>query len=198
MIGFRPLGYANGGMVMANDGTMSPRPLGYAYGGMPRGYDRGGEAVAVNRQTVQDFMEQLKNAPVEGLNDYIYRRLGALKRAAEENPAFADQLGKVMARTGFDDHMRQLMADSPPAPGLGGPVPEQMPPPQMPPPQMPPPQMPPPQMQQMMPPIPQMRPPPPQMPLPQMRPPQMPLPQMPPPQVPMAMNRGGIMSLRHM
>ena len=149
MIGFRPLGYANGGMI--------------------RGYDEGGEAVAVNRQTVQDFMEELGSAPIESLNDYMYRRLDALKMAAEENPAFAEQLGDVMARTGFEEHMRQLMADSPPAP-------EQMQ------------QMPPPQMQQMMPPIPQMRPPP---------------PQMPPPQMPMGpnvqgMNRGGIMSLRHM
>jgi hypothetical protein len=167
MIGFRPLGYANGGMVMADDGTMSPRPLGYANGGMPRGYDNGGEAVAVNRQTVQDFMEQLRSAPVESLNDYMYRNLDALKMAAQD-PAFAEQLGEVMAQTGFDEHMRQLMAGSPPAPGLGGPVSEQMPPPP-----------------------PQMRP-------PQMRPPQMPPPQMPPPQVPMAMNRGGILSLRRM
>jgi hypothetical protein len=183
--------------------TTSPAELTYGSfkdGGMigfrPLGYANGGEAAAVNRQTVQDFMEQLRSAPVESLNDYMYRRLDPLKRAAEDDPAFAEQLGDVMARTGFDDHMRQLMADSPPAPGLGlGMAPEQtgnlgrlqmMAPQGMAPEQtgnlgrL--------QMMAPQPPIPQMRPPP---------------PQMPPPQMPMGpnvqgMNRGGIMSLRHM
>jgi hypothetical protein len=189
MIGFRPLGYANGGMVMANDGTMSPRPLGYANGGMPRGYDNGGMAVPSD---VLAVIQELKRITDTGSTDELRAfvmepgRNADLRVIIENFPQFGPVVGPLLD-----------MFPSSPAPGLGGPVPEQFqqPSPQM---MMTPPeqfQQPPPQM--MMTPPEQFQQPPPQKmmtrPPPQMRPPQM-----PPPQVPMAMNRGGIMSLRHM
>ena len=197
MIGYRPPGYANGGMSddgtwapgYANGGAMGFRPLGYANGGMPRGYADGD---AVHKQIIQDFNEQLVNQDAAKLSEWIYQRLPSLKEAADENAAFAGQLGDVMNTIGFDKYMEELIAASPPAPGT-------LPPPS------PPQQMPPPMLGQpgqyerqpaQMPQIPQQIP---DMPAPMLQQMQ----QYAPPPVPMGrnvqgMNRGGIMSLRHM
>jgi len=175
-------GYANGG-------AMGFRPLGYANGGMPRGYADGD---AVHKQIIQDFNEQLVNQDAAKLSEWIYQRLPSLKEAADENAAFAGQLGDVMNTIGFDKYMEELIAASPPAPGT-------LPPPS------PPQQMPPPMLGQpgqyerqpaQMPQIPQQIP---DMPAPMLQQMQ----QYAPPPVPMGrnvqgMNRGGIMSLRHM
>ena len=192
MIGFRPPGYANGGM--ADDGTMAPgyanggslgfRPLGYANGGMPHGYANGDAVTPDYQKTVQDFKAKLLSPDLSSLPDWIYRNLSHLERAAQENRAFAEQLGDVMNLVGFDEYMKQLMASSPPAPEQTGDLGRLQGAPLLPMPQQPPPQQP-------RPPIPQMRPPPPQQ---QMMPPE----QMPLGPTVQGMNRGGIMSLRHM
>ena len=197
MIGFRPLGYANGGMVMANDGTMSPRPLGYANGGMPRGYDEGGMAVPSDvLAIIQELKRITDTGSTQALQAFVMEpgRNADLRVILENFPQFGPVIGPILDMF-------------PPAPGPGlGMAPEQPLSFQQPPPEqmMTPPeqfQQPPPE-RMMTPSQPFQQPPPeqmmmtmPQPPIPQMRPPP---PQMPPPQVPMAMNRGGIMSLRHM
>jgi hypothetical protein len=199
MIGYRPPGYANGGMSddgtwapgYANGGAMGFRPLGYANGGMPRGYADGD---AVHTQIKQAFKEQLVNQNAAKLSEWIYQRLPDLEQAAKTDRAFAEQLGVVMNTIGFDKYMEELIAASPPAPGT-------LPPPS------PPQQMPPPMLGQpgqyerlpaQMPQIPQQIP---DMPTPMLQQERFygpPVPEQPIQQMPPGMNRGGIMSLRHM
>ena len=178
MIGYRPPGYANGGMSddgtwapgYANGGAMGFRPLGYANGGMPRGYQEGGEAVPSDvLAIIQELKRITDTGSTQALQAFVMEpgRNADLRVILENFPQFRPVIGPILDMF-------------PPAPGPGM-APEQtgnlgrL------------------QMMAPQPPIPQMRPPPPQMPPPQMPPPQMPM----GPNV-QGMNRGGIMSLRHM
>ena len=66
MIGYRPPGYANGGMSddgtwapgYANGGAMGFRPLGYANGGMPRGY-ADGDAVSTEDSAIVEGLKRI-------------------------------------------------------------------------------------------------------------------------------------------
>ena len=187
MIGFRPPGYANGGM--ADDGTMAPgyanggslgfRPLGYANGGMPHGYNEGGEAVPSD---VLGVMQELKRITDTGSTQEL--------QAFVQSPGVGEDLRAIILNfPQFAPVIEPLLAMFPPAPermpppallstpedtgmgaAVGGAMSSPLPP-----------------MSSPLPPMP--TPPPPQM--------------MPPEQMPLGptvqgMNRGGIMSLRHM
>ena len=84
---------------MRDGGMMGFRPLGYA----------DGDAVNANRQVYSDFKTALTELPANELAGYIYNNLSNLKSMAEANPALAAQLADAMEKSGFEGYMRNLI-----------------------------------------------------------------------------------------
>ena len=83
MMGFRPIGYADGDLVEAGNAAM---------------------------ETYRSFQEALENtsSPTD-LNQFLYDNLPALETMALGNSARAAQLADVMKWSGFEGYMRNLI-----------------------------------------------------------------------------------------
>jgi hypothetical protein len=85
---------------MRHGGPMGFRPL---------GYQEGGDVTAANDDMYSKFKEALGNKNIKQLNEFLYSNSAALESMAEANPARRKQLEDVKQQSGFPVFMKDLM-----------------------------------------------------------------------------------------
>ena len=76
----------------------------------PLGYQEGGDVTAANDYMYNKFKDALGNKNIKQLNEFLYSNSAALESMAEANPARRKQLEDVKERSGFTVFMKDLMS----------------------------------------------------------------------------------------